>query len=159
MDVHDDTCDEGFHFLGLQFRGEPIADQQHYLVRFGLGGASSPDSCDALASDSSFENITESPIADSCWVELPEAFQSGQWNHFEITANGPVITYMVNDIFVASLNDPRLTEGIFALLAGTNSADSARIKIDNIRIKQWKSNFNDPLSFYMRFFFASFLNI
>ena len=137
MDVYDDTSAEGFHFFGLQFRKDPAEDgsAQYYLVRLGLGGGSSPASCAGMASDSAWiANLTESPSDDSCWVDLPEGIEPGQWNHVEITANGPVITYKVNDVFVASVTDPRLTEGTIALLAGTHAGDSARVKIDNVRI-------------------------
>ena len=95
----------------------------------------SPASCAGIATDSAWiDNLTESPSDDSCWVDLPAGIQPGQWNHFEITANGPELTYKVNDVFVASVNDPRLTQGTIALLAGTHDEDSARVKIDNIRI-------------------------
>ena len=137
MDVYDDTSAEGFHFFGLQFRKDPVegGSAQYYLVRFGLAEGSSPASCAGMATDSAWiANLTESPSDDSCWVDLPERIEPGQWNHFEITANGPVLTYKVNDVFVASVDDPRLAQGTIALLAGTHSGDSARVKIDNIRI-------------------------
>jgi len=137
MDVYDDTSVEGFHFFGLQIRKEPGEDRsrQYYLIRFGLGEDPTPASCAALATDSTWiDNLTESPSDDSCWVDLPEPIQPGEWNHIEITANGPVLTFEVNGNFVASVNDSRLTQGTIALFAGTHEADSARVKIDNIRI-------------------------
>ena len=137
MDVYDETSGEGFHFFGLQFRKGPVdgGSNQYYLVRFGLGGGDSPASCAGIASDNSWiDNLTESPSGDSCWVDLPELIQPGEWNHIEITANGSEITYKVNDISVTSVNDTRLTRGTIALFAGTHDEDSARIKIDNIRI-------------------------
>lgn len=137
MDVYDDTSAEGFHFFGLQLRREPGegSARQYYLIRFGLGEDPTPASCAALATDSSWiANLTESPSDDSCWVDLPDPIQPGEWNHFEISANGPVLTFAVNDAVVASVSDSRLTQGTIALLAGTHEADSARVKVDNIRI-------------------------
>lgn len=139
MDVYDDTSAGGFHFFGLQFRKDPVegGSNQYYLVRFGLGEGPSTASCAGLASDSAWiANLTASPSGDSCWVDLPERIEPGQWNHFEITADGPVLTYKVNDVFVASVDDPRLTQGTIALFAGTHSGDSARFKIDNISITE-----------------------
>jgi len=137
MDVYDETGGEGFRFFGLQFRKGSAGDgsDQYYLVRFGFGGDRSPASCVGLASDSSWiDNLTQSTSGDSCWVDLSDPIQPGEWNHFEITTNGSEITYKVNDALVSSVNDSRLTQGRVALLAGTNDEDNARFKIDNIRI-------------------------
>lgn len=137
MDVYDDTSAEGFRFFGVQLRKEPGEgrSRQYYLIRFGLGDDPTPASCAALATDNSWiDNLTQSPTDDSCWVDLPKPIQPGEWNHFKISANGSELTFEVNDTFVASVTDSRLTEGTIALLAGTHEADSARIKIDNIRI-------------------------
>jgi hypothetical protein len=137
MDVYDDTSVEGFRFFGVQLRKEPGegSSKQYYLIRFGLGEDPTPAACAALATDNTWiANLTESPSDDSCWLDLPEPIQPGEWNHFEITANGPELTFAVNDIFVASVNDSRLSQGTIALFAGTHEADSARVKIDNIRV-------------------------
>ncbi|MEJ2487131.1 MAG: DUF1080 domain-containing protein [Anaerolineales bacterium] len=136
LDMYDDTSGEGFHFYGLQLRSgsEDGGPDQYYVVRFGMGEGISSASCVGFANENSFEDITKSPSGDSCWVDLPEPIHPGQWNHFEITLDGPMITYKVNDVHVASINDARLTQGSFALLAGTHDEDSARIKFDNIRI-------------------------
>lgn len=137
MDVYDETGGEDFRFFGVQFRKGPAdgGSDQYYLVRFGLGGGEPPASCAGLASDSSWiDNLTQSPSGDSCWVELSDSIQPGEWNHVEITASGPEITYKVNDEPVTGVNDARLTRGVIALFAGTHDEDSARFKIDNIRI-------------------------
>lgn len=136
MDFYDETEGEGFRFFGLQFRKGPVeGSNQYYLVRFSLGGDEPPASCVGMASDNSWiDNLTESPDGNSCWVDLPMPIQPNEWNHVSITANGSEITYKLNDVLVASVNDSRLTQGLIALYAGTHDEDNARVKIDNIRI-------------------------
>jgi hypothetical protein len=136
LDIYDDTTAAGFHYFGLLFRSEPAADGSlnWYEVHFGLGEGFSPAFCSGLATETTFESFTESIYDDSCWVDLPERIEAGQWNHFEISANGPVLTYSVNGTFIAALNDPRIEQGNFGLLAGTFDGEASRIKFDNIRI-------------------------
>jgi len=136
LDIFDDSSAPGFHYFGLQLRSEASADGtlNWYEVHFGLGEGFVPAFCSGLATESTFESFTESLYDDSCWVDLPVRIEAGQWNHFEISANGPVLTYSVNGTFIASLNDARIEQGNFGLLAGTFDSESSRIKFDNIRI-------------------------
>ena len=136
VDILDDSSSEGFHYFGVILRSEPVDDEsnQWYEINFGLGEGFTPAFCAGVGSESTFESFTESLYDDSCWVDLPERIEAGQWHHFEIRADGPVLTITVNDTFVAALNDPRIQQGVFGLSAGTFDAESAHIKFDNIQI-------------------------
>jgi hypothetical protein len=136
LDIIDESDSAGFRFFGVQIRknlGEG-SSQDHYIVRFGLGDNSPPKSCVAFASESSFENITGIPGSSSCWVDLQNPFESGEWIHVQLTVIGSQIAYSIDGEDVLMVEDSRQLEGSFALLAGTNSAEVARFKIDNIQI-------------------------
>lgn len=144
MDVIDDTSDSGFRFYGLQFRkqsSEGPADvaNSHYLFRLGQEKGTTPASCAGLATNRNWlEDLTESPDGDSCWVDLSESIPAGQWVHHTITADGPELTYAVNDVVVARVSDSRLSQGAIALFVGAHEAENVRVRIDNFRITALK---------------------
>ena len=136
LDVYDDSASDDFYFFGVQFRRTPQdgGGFQNYVARIGLGG-DGPSACLGLASNNSWvSDLTQSPSGDSCWIEMDAPFHAGEWNHFELTANGPEIRLALNGVEVASASDDRLTWGAFAILLGTHEADAAGFRVDNVRV-------------------------
>jgi hypothetical protein len=136
VDILDDSRSSGFRFFGVLLREQPVDNEsnQWYEINFGMGEGFSPAYCAGVGSESTFESFTESLYDDSCWVDLPVEIEAGEWNRFEIRADGPVLTILVNNTFVAALNDPRIDQGFFGITAGTFDGESAHIKFDNIQI-------------------------
>ena len=144
FDLYAESTGAGFHFIGLMFRQGPregVAEAQYYIVRIGMDEGEPPLSCVGLASESSFEAITEGRSASSyigfpCWLEIAEPFESGRWQRVRISADGPQIHYAVNGVSIATINDGRLEKGRLGLLIGTHDAAGARFKIDNLLVTE-----------------------
>lgn len=136
LDVYDDSNSDSFHFFGVQFRRSPQdgGGFQNYVARIGLGEGG-PSACIGLASNSSWiSDLTHSPDGDTCWIEMNAPFHAGDWNTFAVTVDGPEIRLALNGVEVASASDDRLEAGVFAILLGTHEAETARFRVDNVRV-------------------------
>lgn len=58
----------------------------------------------------------------------------GQNNHIKVIAEDSALSFYVNDIIVAQLNDSRYTEGNIALDAGTFGQTNLQVAFDNVLV-------------------------
>jgi Domain of Unknown Function (DUF1080) len=67
---------------------------------------------------------------------MPKA--GGKWNTFEITANGPRLTVVLNGVQTASIQDTKFAQGPFALQygAGAKNTVGGAIKWRKVQIRQ-----------------------
>ena len=142
MDVFDESGQAAFHFYGLQFRkgvpdGSTAMTNHYYLFRLGQAEDARTAVCAGLATDRSWEeNLTEAADGSSCWLELAAPIPTGQWNHHAIEAKGTELSYSVNDTVIAQITHTELIAGRVALFIGTHEAESARVRVDNVRITE-----------------------
>lgn len=84
--------------------------------------------------------IVERHNADGSWTRLipdwspSEAINPGLnvANRLKVIANGPTLSFYVNDILLTQVNDAQLESGAIALDAGTFGSGNLQVSFDNI---------------------------
>jgi hypothetical protein len=70
-----------------------------------------------------------------------QAFRAGQWNHFRVVAQGPVIRTWINHIPAAEIMDAATLEGLIGLqVHGVGErADPLEVRFKNIRLREFST--------------------
>lgn len=88
--------------------------------------------------------MVERRNADGSWTRFVEDWTANPAinqglnlvNRLKVVANGPLLSFYVNDILLQQVNDPLYTAGSIALDAGTFGQPGLRVAFDNVLVQR-----------------------